>query len=209
MNCQALRDQLADIYVASIPFLTLNILWIVVSLPIITIIPATAALLYATNRIAHEEAGGASVFFEGLRKWFWRSYLWGGLNLLVAVVLIGNLIFYTSIHENWAAAATAVVICLLIVWLLLQLSTFPLMLEQEQPSLRIALRNSYVIVLNRPLRTLGYLLLIAVIVVVTTFFVQPAWIFITASACAYLANRATLNAVRAIRSSAPPTADET
>ncbi len=195
-----LRDRLADAYVASIPFFTLNVLWIIVSLPIVTIIPATAALLYATNRIAHGQPAGVSTFIEGLRKWFWRSYLWGGLNLLVAAVLVSNLIFYTRLHESWTAVATAVVIFLIVVWLLLQISTFPLMLEQEQPSLRLALRNSYVIVLKRPLRTLGYVLLIALIAALTTFVIQPAWFFITASVCAYLANRATLSAVRAVTS---------
>ncbi len=204
MNRQLLRDLLVDAYVASIPFFILNILWIVVSLPIVTIIPATAALFYATNRLAHERPASPSTFFEGLRKWFWRSYLWGGLNLLVIAVLVSNLIFYSRIQAVWTALATALVVFLLIVWLLLQVSMFPLMLEQEQPSLRLAFRNSFVVLLKRPLATLRYALLIALIAVVTTLVIQPAWLFISASVCAYLANRATLDTVHAVMGYPPP-----
>ncbi len=130
--------------------------WFVVSLPIVTLIPATAALFYATNRLAHERPASPSTFFEGLRKWFWRSCLWGGLNLLVIAVLVSNLIFYSRIQAVWTALATALVVFLLIVWLLLQISMFPLLLEQEQPSLRLAFRNSFVVLLKRPLATLRY-----------------------------------------------------
>ncbi len=203
MNNETLRDRLVDAYVAVIPFITLNILWIAVSLPIVTIIPSTAALLYATNEIAHGRAADWSTFFEGLRKWFLRSYLWGGLNLLVIAVLVSNLIFYAGIHAVWTTVATSIVVFLLVLWLLLQVSMFPLLLEQERPSLRLALRNSFVIVSKRPLQTVGTLLLIALIVGVTTFVIQPAWLFITASTCAYLANRATLGSVRTLMSVQP------
>ncbi len=208
MNRSALRDRFADVYLGSIPFFTLNVLWVIVSLPIVTIIPATAALFYATNRMAHGDNVGASTFIKGLRQWFWRSYLWGGLNLLVIVVLGVNLIFYTSVQATWATIATIAVASLLVLWLLLQVSMFPLLLEQEKPSLRLALRNSFVVWLRRLLPTLAYALLIAAIVVVTTLVIQPAWLFVSASACAYLANRATLSAVRAVMGAPPDAADE-
>ncbi len=72
------------------------------------------------------------------------------------------------------------------------------MIEQEKPDLRLALRNSLVIFLKRPLRTIGVLLFIGFLAVGTTVIIQPAWIFITASLCAFLANRATLSAIAAI-----------
>lgn len=193
-----LREQLFDAYVAFIPVITLNLLWFVVSLPLVTAIPATGGLFYATNKLAHGRNADWRTFFEGFRLHFWRSWVVGLANLLLALVFAVNFIFYSWNDSNWVYFARAVVIVVALFWLAIQIYLFPLLMEQEKPHLRLALRNSGVILLKRPLFTLGATLLVGLIIVLSTFVIQPAWIFISASGCAFLANQATLYAIAKI-----------
>lgn len=201
---QSLRDQLIDAYLALIPLVTLNVVWFVVSLPIVTAPPAAGALIYATNRIANGKPAGISVFFEGFRLHFWRSWAWGLVNIVVAVVLVSNYLFYGQLDESLSIWARGFVLTLAFLWVAVQMYTFPLMLEQEKPRLRTALRNSLVVMLKRPFYSMGIALVIIVVVVVSSLFILPLWGFVTASVCAYLANRAAVTAVaRFGRKSAP------
>ena len=192
---QNLRDKLADAYVATIPLVTLNVVWFIISIPVITVIPATAGLFYATNRLAHGKSADWRTVIEGFRLYFWRSWLWGLLNVAVIVILASNLIFYSASSADWSMAARVMVIVVILIWLALQMHTFPLLLEQEKPKLLQALRNSVVILMKRPFYSIGTALIVAVLIGVSTLFIQPAWIFITAGLTTYLANRATVSAI--------------
>lgn len=198
MNYQRLRDQLADAYLAAIPLTTLNILWFVASLPIVTLIPSTAALIYATNRLAHGKSADWRTFVEGFKLYFWRSWLWGLVNIAAVAIIISNYIFYGQVVGDWTRLARAAVIVLAFLWLTVQMYTLPLLMEQEKPRLRTALRNSLVALLRRPFASMLNALLIAALGVASTLYLQPAWVFITAAFCAYLANRATLGAIASI-----------
>jgi len=207
---QTLRDQAIDAYMATIPLITLNVLWFIVSLPIVTAAPAAGALFYATNRLAHGKPANASTFFEGFRQYFWRSWSWGILNILVGSILVSNYIFYGRFGESWTIWARAIVLTLSFLWLALQMYTFPLMIEQEKPHLRTAMRNSLVLMIKRPVYSIGIALLIAVIVLVSSLVILPLWAFFSASACAYLANRAAVGSIARFANSSAPTesADE-
>src|SRR5207253_3194490 len=94
--------------------------------------------------------------------------------------------------------AQTVVLVLLLFWSVLQLYTFPLLLEQADVRLRVALKNSMVIVLRRPIATLVLIVEVALIVGLSTLVIPPAWIFVTASLCTYLANRTVVNSIRSL-----------
>lgn len=190
-----LRDRLENAYMASIPLITLNLLWFVCSLPVVTLIPATAALFYSTNQLAHGKPASWQTFFEGFRLYLRTCWFWGLLNVVVIIALVSNAIFYSRMKESWSVWAQGLVLALSLVWIMIQLFNFPLLLEQEQPRLRQALRNSVVIIIKRPLYALGQGLLVAVIMVASTVLIWPIWAFLTASLCAYLANMATLASI--------------
>jgi len=205
---QTLRDKLSDAYMAAIPIVTLNFFWFICSLPIVTIIPATAALFYATNRLAHGKPADWHTFYEGLRLYFRRSWLWGLLNVVVIAVLVSNFVYYGHIDAQWASVAGALIIVFSVIWLSLQIYTFPLLIEQEHPHLRLALRNSVVLLIRRPFFTLGAVVLILVLAIFSTVVIFPAWFFVTASVCTYLANLATLNSIAKVNGTKPTTEPE-
>lgn len=196
-NWDELRDSLYDAYINSISLITINIVWFMLMLPVITVFPALAGLYYATNHMAHDRTADWHTFFEGFRQNLWLSYRWGLMNLVAFVLLGSSVVFYAELQEPWAVLVRPVVMMFLIIWTLLQIYTFPLLLEQEDQRLITALRNSGVIWLKRPLFSLGTAVLLVLIAVISTI-LGPAWIFITGSLCAYLANRAVVGSIAQI-----------
>jgi uncharacterized membrane protein YesL len=192
---RALRDKLIDAYVALIPLILLNLTWFVVSLPIMTAIPATGGLFYATNKLAHGHPADWRTLLEGFRLYFWQSWIIGLANVVIIAIFASNFVFYSLADSGWVQAARVVVIVLALLWLGIQIYLFPLLIEQERPHVRNALRNALVIILKRPLFTLAVTVGIAILAVGTTVVIFPVWIFITASACALIANHATIYAI--------------
>ncbi len=193
-----LRERLVDAYLATIPIVTLNLIWFLASLPLVTALPAAGGLFYATNRLAHGHSASWRTFVEGFRRYFWQSWAWGILNLLVSAILVANWVFYSAAQSDWTTPVHAVIALLALVWLAVQINAFPLLIEQEHPHLRLAFRNSVVILIKRPFSSLGAALVIAVIALISSLIIQPAWIFVSAGTCAYLANRAALGAIARI-----------
>lgn len=202
---RTLRDRLTDAYMMAIPLIMLNVAWFVASLPLVTAIPAAGALFYATNQIAHGKPASWSTFGEGFRVCFRRSWTWGLLNVLVALAAIGYLYLFASLEGGARIWASALVLVGVFLWLSLQVYTFPLLLEQEQPRLRLAYRNAAILLLRRPLFTFGTAALLIALAIVTTLLLLPAWLLIMGSFCAYLANAATLNSITATGGRRPPT----
>jgi hypothetical protein len=84
-------------------------------------------------------------------------------------------------------------IVLLVFWFILQICTFPLLIEQEKPLLKTSLRNSLVATARFPLRSFGFALLIAIIAAASTLIFPLFWFVISMSLIAYLSNRHTLS----------------
>jgi uncharacterized membrane protein YesL len=194
---QDLRTALVDAYVGAIPLITLNLFWFLISLPIVTIFPALAGLYYATNRLGHQRSADRHTIIEGFRAYFWISWRWGLMNVLVVAILMVNIFYYGVANTDLANVARVVLITILLLWIMVQIFTFPLLIEQDDKRLRTALRNSLVILIKRPLFCLGLLILLTVIAVVSTI-MGPCWVLISAALCTYLANRATIGSISRI-----------
>jgi uncharacterized membrane protein YesL len=178
--------------------LTANVLWALLTIPLITAPPAAAGLYYTTNQLAHDRPVTWRTFFEGFRQYFWVSWRWAVLNLLVVAILFSNLVFYTEQEGDIFFWVRAVFIALVIIWVLIQSYTFPLLIEQTEPRIFQALRNSMGLFAFNIKYALGVALMILLIAYLSTLYVWPAWLLFTAGLCAYLANRTTGYIVRQI-----------
>ncbi len=196
---EVLQDELWIAYYRSIDLILLNLIWFAASVPIITAVPALGALFYATNQMVHTGSGNWRSFREGFRRYFWLSWRWSLINAAVLGFLVFAAWFYGQIEAPWAAAVQAGLIGLLAVWIELQLFTFPLLLEQADQRFMVALRNSGVIFVRWPWMALGASLQIAMVALPSIFIFPPAWIFISASLCGYLSNRAVLQSILKIK----------
>ena len=135
----------------------LNLAWVLCWLTIVLGPPATLGLYYVTNRLAHGESLGLSGFLDGGRRYFFLSWLWMLINLVVAIVISANFWFYASFESIWMDFLQAFFVILGIIWLIVQFYALPYLMEQESKHLGIALRNGLYTALAAP----GFTLVVA------------------------------------------------
>jgi hypothetical protein len=136
----AFRDTWQELWT----ILIVNLLFLVANLLVIPGPPATLALFYYGNRIAHGEIATERDFLHAVRQYWGPAWRWGIINLVVIALLTGDYYLVGSLTENIEIAAfvQGLYITLLAGWLVLQLFTLPFLFEQEQPLVIEALRNA-------------------------------------------------------------------
>jgi uncharacterized membrane protein len=128
--------------------LIVHLLFLLGNILIIPGPPATVALFYYGNRIAHDETANERDFLHAIRHYWSPAWRWGLINLVVIGLLIGDYYLTGKLagNTNTAHFLQGLYIALLAGWLLLQLFALPFLFEQEQPSVRQALRNASVFI---------------------------------------------------------------
>jgi len=134
----ALRDTWDDLFTTAV----CNLLWLFFNLVLVTGPPATVALFYYANRLAHGEPTGVGDFLRAVRRYFGVGWRWGLVNGVLLFLLVGDVILTGQLSQSAGARlAQGFFLAGLLAWLLLQLYTLPFLFEQETPSVRLALRN--------------------------------------------------------------------
>lgn len=168
-----------------------NLLWTLAVIPVVTLPAATGAIFYLTHRIASGRAVSLADFKHGFRAYFRQSSLLGLLSVLVILILSVNFTFYGRFSGMPFRLIQVMFVYLLGIWLLMQLYMFPLLLEQEMPSLRLAGRNALVLVMRHPVFSMIIGMTALVIIVLSAVLTLPVLILLT-STLALLGNRAVL-----------------
>jgi uncharacterized membrane protein YesL len=193
------RKTLNDLWDELYLLATANVLWTAFNLLLVPGPPATAGLFVLTHRLACGQEASLRDFFEGFRRHFWRSWLWALVAGAGFFILSGDVVL-TGLLSNadYTIFIQGFFLMLLFLWAFLLLYAFPLILEQERPSLRLALRNALVMFANNPdfsATLFGLALLIALL---SALLVAP-WGVITVAFLALLGNHAVLDRVTAWR----------
>lgn len=167
---QIIRLSLGDIWEDVWGMLVVNLLWTVCVLTIIPGPPATLALYRFANRLAHGEEVDIHDFLKGFRQSWATAWQWGAINLIVILILAGDI--YLSNQEYMNVSASPLVqsfyIALLVVWLLWQSYVLVFMLEQEQMVVGSAFRNAAVMLGKNFSFTVAYILEVIIILLVGT-----------------------------------------
>jgi hypothetical protein len=132
-------------------------LFLLLPLPIVS-----GALCFVANQISRGKAAGWGTFAAGIRRYWVKSLVVAGVNLVVLVLLLTNLQFYGQMQSTWSNFAVAIWLVLGLYWLLVQVFWFPMILELENEKILLALRNALAMVLVTPgfSLTLGIALLV-------------------------------------------------
>jgi uncharacterized membrane protein YesL len=157
-------------------WVNMALIGLVWSLSWVTIVlgpPATFGLYYVTNQLAHGRSLGLSGFVEGGKRYFAKSWLWMLLNLVVAGVVVTNAWFYAQFDADWAVIVRVFPPFLGLAWLVVQFYALPYLMEQEEESLRLALRNGLFTLLAAPVYTAVVAGLAALIAVLSVWLVAP------------------------------------
>ncbi len=141
-----IKISLQDIWEDIWSVLVINLVWTLCVLTIVPGPPATLALFKYANRMAHGEIVDVKDFFKEFEQSWGPGWRWGAINLFVIAIFVGDILL--SNQKNMSASTYLYVqsfyIALLVVWLLLQTQVLAFMIEQEQPAVKTAFRNSIV-----------------------------------------------------------------
>lgn len=102
----------------------LNILWILCSIPIVTIGASTSAMYNVTIKmVKNEDAGIAKTFFKAFRNDFRQATIRLLILAAAALVLLGD---YIIVRSNGGPALYVVLTFGIVLWLFVESYTFPL-----------------------------------------------------------------------------------
>ncbi len=186
----------------------LNLLWMLLSLTLVLLPPATATMFEATHELVRGRAPEVREFFDGVRRHFLRAWAWALVNVVAWVVLLANLLFYGAFRDVWAVALQAVFAAFTAFWLVSQFYVWPFVFEQAEMSLRWALRNALLTVFAAPVFSLTLAALGAITLLLSVLLVAPLVLATTAFLC-LVANHAVIDRLRAFHKLPAPPADAT
>ncbi len=153
----------------------------------------TFGLFYSAYDVGESKVISLLTFFRNIRQTWRPAAIWGVINLVAVILLVGNIIFYSRIQVDWANFARVAFVGLTIIWILLQLIILPLYPHLIEPGFRQAFRNAGAIFAYYPAPIIVLGLLTAAIIVITLRFQVLAVLF-SFSLIAVLANN-TVDAV--------------
>jgi uncharacterized membrane protein YesL len=164
----------------------LSLMWWLGTVLIVTAAPATVGLHQVANRIANYKRVDSSFFWEAARMNIGRGWLLYLINLLVPIIIVTSIFFYLG-TTGWLRVLGFVCIWLFIFVLMISQYYYPLFWQQDEPDIRLILRNAVLLALQHPLYTflmlLFQLVLIGLSVAITLplFLLAPALIAISAN----------------------------
>ncbi len=169
--------------------LWLNLLWIITSLPIVTIGPATAALYHVTLSMADDQYVSLTTdFFKGFKDHCKKSIKLGLVLLLMGLVLgIDGYIFMRMKFENvfWTLGFAAY-IPISILYLVVCIYAFPLQAMFDN-TLHQLLKNALLIGIRYLFCTLSLIVIHVAIFYITINYFTPL-IFLGEGLCALLSS---------------------
>ena len=164
----------------------LSIMWWIGTILILPAAPATAGLHYVANRIANYKRVDTSFFWEGARMYIGRGWLLYLINLLLPVIILTSIVFYLG-TTGWLRVFGFICIWLFILALMIGQYYFPLFWQQDEPNIKLVLRNAVLLALQHPLYTflmlLFQILLLGISIAITLplFLLAPALIALSAN----------------------------
>lgn len=152
-------------------FLLLNLLWVLCSIPIITIGVSTTALYYCMMKINRErDSGIIKMFFKSFRQNFKQGCI------LTIVFLFSGIFLYVDIQACKAIGGaleniiTVILLVFVVIWGIMISYSFPL-LAQFDNTIKNTLKNSLILAISNIKKTVPVFILNAVPVVM--FFGLP------------------------------------
>lgn len=132
----------------------LSLIWLLSWVTIIFGPPVTFAFYYFAQRLVDESYPETREIIEAGRRFFAKSWQWMLGNLVIAVLLVANNLFYDQFAAQWANVLQIVFGALGLLWLGVQFYALPFFMLQEEKSLRTAWRNGIFTILAAPGYTL-------------------------------------------------------
>ena len=154
----------------------LNILWIVCSIPIVTIGASTTAVYYVTLKLARDDDGYTiKSFFKSFKENFKQATAIWLVLLVVGAILGVDLYFFTRIYSGSQTLKTVmltVFVAMIIVYAAMFMYIFPLQ-SRFYNTVRRTFFNSFFMSLRHLFRTIGMIVINGVLIAAGFVFMIP------------------------------------
>jgi uncharacterized membrane protein YesL len=152
--------------------------------------PVSAGLHNYASQVAQDERVEFSLFWSGLRKYWLRGLALFAISVLGTIVVVGNVGFYLSSENQILRIIGIILLYVTYFWLTIQIYLMPLLIEQENKSLKLVFRNAALLAADNPFFTLVVFLVIVIFSALS--FVLPVLVMLlTGSLVAMIESRAT------------------
>lgn len=158
---------------------TANLLWLLLSLPIVTWPAATAGLFALVRQVVQEELGEAprdarlADFWAGFRQHGLRGTLLALLDLAGLTAIVVALAFYLQSPAEPLRWLSGPIAMIGLVWLMAQIYLFPLLIQRATSSPLEVLREALLTAIRYPLSSLSLLLTSLVVAVPAVILAGP------------------------------------
>jgi len=197
------RSTFQDIWADLWTMLACNLIWLLANVLVIPGPPATFALVYYADRLAHDEVADLGDFWKAFLSYWGPAWRWGIVNLVVIFFLVMDVsLTGQNIQGGWAPYLQGLYLVLLAVWMILQFFSLPFLFEQEKMSIRQAWRNGMVAISANPGFTLLIISALCLILFTGTILFLLSLMF-GAVFAACLSSRSVLNRLELTRLSIP------
>lgn len=153
----------------------MSMVWWLGTVLILPAAPVTVGLHQVANRMANYKRVDSSFFWEGTRTNIRRGWLLYLINALIPIVLGVSIYFYLNI-SGWFSLLAFVCLWLLLFALMIGQYTFPLFWQQDEPDVRLMIRNAALLTLQHPLYTLLILLFQLVLIILSIAITLPLFV---------------------------------
>lgn len=158
-----------------------SVLWWAGTLLVLPAAPVAAGLHAVANRSANYKRVDSSFFWDAAKGQIKRSWLMVGTSLLLHVAILMNIAFYANSTASWSRFVTILWLWVIVLVMMGAQYFLPLFWQQEDPSLRLVIRNAFILALQHPLYSLLMLLFQLTLIAVGFATVLPIFLLMPAS----------------------------
>lgn len=159
----------------------LSVLWWAGTLLVLPAGPVAAGLHAAANRSANYKRVDSGFFWDAVKGEIGRSWLLMGTSLLLHLAVILNIVFYGNSTASWSRFVTILWLWVIVLLMMGSQYFLPLFWQQDDPSLRLLIRNAFILALQHPLYTFLLLIFQIALIVISFLTVLPIFLLMPAS----------------------------
>ena len=143
-----LRQSISIWYYDVFVLIAANLAWLILSLLILPLGPATAGLFYMANEAAKGEPLFFRLFVVGMRRYLVKSLQLTAALIVITALLVVNISFYLNVQSAIAQIIGIIWIYAIIFWGIFLNYPFALLVQMETPSVLKVLRNAALLTLD-------------------------------------------------------------
>lgn len=165
-------------------FFLLNTLWLLFCIPVLTIFPATKAMVAVTRQwVLHDfDVGVIRLFFHYLKEDFSKTFLLGVGWILIGLILIVDFFVLTQTGFTGSQVLFVLLIFVSLVYSFISVHLL-FMLVNYDLSIKLVIKNAFLFSIARFFYTLMFIVIIAVALLLIYIF--PFFVLILGSVTAY------------------------